>query len=246
LRVSRSNTTSIFRVKKQRNFVAIDKSFLSDPSLSCKAKGLLAFFLSKPDDWEFRLSEIRRNFKDGKESIRRGIEELQKAGYVKKVKLRGTKGKFDGVRYLIYETPYLSEVHPQTDFPASGKPKADNPSAENPSLLNNDITKDTSYRAGTSEDISKWGKNDFIKRTASLIKERLEIEDNYKLAAALIGDSDRQIDWYFPMWLVEYFTEAINRADDKKKYLFSLLKKPELWKLFMSFLESESFNGRGL
>ena len=113
-------------------------------------------------------------------------------------------------------------------------------------VRNNDITKDTSYRAGTSEDISKWGKNDFIKRTASLIKERLEIEDNYKLAAALIGDSDRQIDWYFPLWLVEHFTEAINRADDKKKYLFSLLKKPELWKLFMSFLESESFNGRGL
>ncbi|PNS36836.1 hypothetical protein, partial [Mesotoga sp. B105.6.4] len=68
----------------------------------------------------------------------------------------------------------------------------------------------------------------------------------YKLAAALIKDSERRIDWYFPMWLVENLTDAINRADDKKKYLFSLLKKPELWKLFMDFLERESFMGRGL
>ena len=222
MRVSRSNTPSIFRVKKQRNFVAIDKSFLNDASLSCKAKGLLAFFLSKPDDWEFRLSEIRRNFKDGKESIRKGIEELQKAGYVKKVKLRGTKGKFDGVRYLIYETPYLSEVHPQSDFPTSGKPKADNPAAENPSLLNNDITKDTSYRADTSEDISKWGKNDFIKKTASLIKERLGIEDNYKLAAALdtvvgLPDPFKFITFRNLSELVDYLPEEAYEKKEKLK-----------------------------
>ncbi len=41
----------IIRVKKcQNNFVMMDKTFLEDTRLSFKAKGILAYLLSKPDN----------------------------------------------------------------------------------------------------------------------------------------------------------------------------------------------------
>lgn len=43
----------VIRVKKRpSNFVMMDKTFLEDDRLSYKAKGLLAYLLSKPDDWK--------------------------------------------------------------------------------------------------------------------------------------------------------------------------------------------------
>ncbi|HOY26729.1 MAG TPA: helix-turn-helix domain-containing protein, partial [Mesotoga sp.] len=169
---------SILRVKKTNNYVVLDKGFLQDPSLSCKAKGLLSYLLSKPDDWEIRLSELCRHFSDGKDSIRKGIEELEKAGYIKKERLRGGNGKFAGVRYMVYETPCLSQKEPQTE-----KPDTVFPAPENPTLLNNDLTKDTSYRVATNFEVSFMSKRECIKKTARLIED-LGVENSYKVAAA--------------------------------------------------------------
>ncbi|UZM97330.1 hypothetical protein OL548_19285 [Lysinibacillus sp. MHQ-1] len=43
----------IYRVVKNDNFVVLDKGFLNNDQLSWKAKGLLAYMLSLPDDWDF-------------------------------------------------------------------------------------------------------------------------------------------------------------------------------------------------
>ena len=42
----------VIRVQKRpSSFVMMDKSFLEDTRLSYKAKGILAYLLSKPDNW---------------------------------------------------------------------------------------------------------------------------------------------------------------------------------------------------
>lgn len=227
---------SILRVKKTNNYVVLDKGFLQDPSLSCKAKGLLSYLLSKPDDWEIRLSELCRHFSDGKDSIRKGIEELEKAGYIKKERLRGGNGKFAGVRYMVYETPCLSQKEPQTE-----KPDTVFPAPENPTLLNNDLTKDTSYRVATNFEVSFMSKRECIKKTARLIED-LGVENSYKVAAAMFRNADREIDWHFPIWILENLNEAIERADDKVKYLLSLLQDDNLWHCYASQLEDEAFD----
>ena len=104
----------IFRVKKDRNnpYVMLNKHFLHDDNLSWKAKGILAYLLSKPDDWQIYEAEIIKHSKDGRESVRSGIKELINNGYIKRTAIRGEKGRFCGYNYDVYEIPnvVLTEV----------------------------------------------------------------------------------------------------------------------------------------
>ncbi|TKI88055.1 DNA-binding protein, partial [Bacillus wiedmannii] len=43
----------IFRVKKDNNYSVINNTGLKDKRLSWKAKGILAYILTLPDDWVF-------------------------------------------------------------------------------------------------------------------------------------------------------------------------------------------------
>jgi hypothetical protein len=63
----------IFRVVKNKNFVVLDKGFLANENLSAKAKGILAYLLSLPDNWNLSISELTKHFKDGEKSIRSGV-----------------------------------------------------------------------------------------------------------------------------------------------------------------------------
>lgn len=67
----------VIRVKKRpSNFVMMDKTFLEDDRLSYKAKGLLAYLLSKPDDWKVIVGNLVNSSKDGKASVYAGLKEL--------------------------------------------------------------------------------------------------------------------------------------------------------------------------
>ncbi len=68
----------IIRVKKcQNNFVMMDKTFLEDTRLSFKAKGILAYLLSKPDNWKVIVGNLVNSSTDGKKAIYSGLKELK-------------------------------------------------------------------------------------------------------------------------------------------------------------------------
>lgn len=134
-----------FRVQKDKEnpYVMINKKYLSDPDLSMKAKGILTYLLSKPDDWKVYQKEIVKNTKEGRDAIRSGIKELEEAGYIIKVRLHKANGEFAGYEYFVYEIPQkkangeiLDRIvkSPKTDFPKTDKPKT-----ENPQLLINEL-----------------------------------------------------------------------------------------------------------
>src|SRR5699024_8963784 len=107
--------SSIFRIKKNDNFVVMDKAFLNNPKLSWKAKGILAFMLSKPDDWTFYIDELIKHSTDGERSFRSGFKELTDNGYVKRKPIR--KGqRIERWETIVYENPELcSFVHVQNE-----------------------------------------------------------------------------------------------------------------------------------
>lgn len=83
----------VIRIRKRpNNFVMMDKTFLEDTRLSYKAKGLLAYLLSKPDDWKVIVGNLVNNSKDGKASVYAGLKELKECGYYEKVPIRNEKG----------------------------------------------------------------------------------------------------------------------------------------------------------
>ena len=62
---------TIFRVKKNADnpFVMIDRRPIENPKLSWKAKGILAYLLSRPDNWVVRLGDLVKHSPDGAFSV---------------------------------------------------------------------------------------------------------------------------------------------------------------------------------
>ncbi len=112
-----------FRVNKSKNYTTINNTGLRDERLSWKAKGILAYILSLPDDWVFYMEEISTHAKDGIDSLRVGMKELKKYGYVRRFPVKNEKGKITNWETIIYEVPQVE--NPQVEVPF----------VENPTLL---------------------------------------------------------------------------------------------------------------
>ena len=101
---------SIVRVKKRDHpFVQIDKRCLEDSRLSWKTKGILAYLLSRPDDWVVRFEQLQTVSKDGKSSIRSAFKELSELGYCERVPKQvideDGRSVLMGSEYVVYELP---------------------------------------------------------------------------------------------------------------------------------------------
>lgn len=156
--------SKIIRVKKKDNFVVLDKAFLNNTELSWKAKGILAFMLSKPDNWIFYLEEVMKHSTDGKDSFRAGINELKNYGYMQRIRTRNSKGHIDW-ETVVYERPHTDK--PQVDNPPMDKPQVEKPCMGNPQLLSTDSTKN---------DITK---NDSTNKESPSISKVREIYNHY-------------------------------------------------------------------
>lgn len=79
---------NIYRVEKNKNYTVINNEILKRPDLSWKAKGIMAYILSLPDDWVIHLNEIMEHSTDGEASFRSGWRELTDLGYVERKPIR--------------------------------------------------------------------------------------------------------------------------------------------------------------
>ena len=92
--------------------------------MSLKSKGLLSLMLSLPDDWNYSIAGLVSLSKDGKDSVMAALAELEKFGYLTRLRTTNSKGQFSGVEYNIFEEP-------QKDIPVAEKQNSDNQNAEN-------------------------------------------------------------------------------------------------------------------
>lgn len=97
---------AVFRVYKESgNFVTVHKSFIHDDNLSWKAKGILLYLLSRPDDWRIYETELNKHSSDGRDSLRTGIKELEQTGYIHRTRRRNEKGQLREYEYQVFEQP---------------------------------------------------------------------------------------------------------------------------------------------
>ena len=92
----------VFKIEKNKNYTIMSNYHLRDKNLSLKAKGLLSFMLSLPENWDYSLSGLIAVCKEQESSIKSTLKELKEAGYLVIEKVRGEKGYFE-YNYLIYE-----------------------------------------------------------------------------------------------------------------------------------------------
>ncbi len=91
--------------RRKHPYAQIDRRTLADARLSLKAKGLLAYLLSLPDDWEIHTSEIFKHSTDGSYAHREAFRELLKLGYATCEKKRSAdNSRIEGSIWTIHET----------------------------------------------------------------------------------------------------------------------------------------------
>lgn len=131
---------SIMRVHKTSNFTVMSNYHFKEKKMSLKAKGLLSLMLSLPDDWDYSVAGLATLSKDGKDSIMSALQELEKFGYLTRVRLTNDKGQFAGIEYNIYEQP--QPKNPIAEKPISDNENAENPISEEPQQLNTNSIKE--------------------------------------------------------------------------------------------------------
>lgn len=120
--------------KQEVNFTQVSNNVLCDKNLSAKAKWIYAYLYSKPNNWQFASERIARDFSDGLRAIKTGLQELEKAWYLKR------KRQWDGsVDYFIYNNPQVENSTLDED------PKVENRTVLKPHSAKIDPISNTEY-----------------------------------------------------------------------------------------------------
>ncbi len=97
------NETIFIKTEKKAGYSIIDNRIIYDNRLSAKARMICIFTLSLPNDWVLNFDELCTHFKEGSSSIRSGLNELKKFGYLSIEAIKDENNKFIGSRYVINE-----------------------------------------------------------------------------------------------------------------------------------------------
>lgn len=94
------------RVEKNRNYTLMSNYHLRDKQLSLKAKGLMSFVLSLPEDWNYSVEGLASVCMESKNTINSILHELEDHKYIKRTRIY-ENGKIADWEYIIYEEPNL-------------------------------------------------------------------------------------------------------------------------------------------
>lgn len=141
---------SIIRVKKDKHhpYLIMNKTGLNDKRLSLKAKGLLCYLLSKPDNWYIDTKELAANSSNGIKSILSTIKELVHYTYIQKLQFRNNNGQYSYYHYLVFENPQQLNSIKTTTSPKRPFRFPDKRLSDNSTLLSNN--KDISNNTATA------------------------------------------------------------------------------------------------
>ena len=147
-----SKSQTIFRVEKNADnpFVMIDRRPIENPSLSWRAKGILTYLISRPDNWIVRLGDLVKRSPDGVYAVRAALKELTKAGHLSRKEER-ENGKFKQYVLLVHEVSISSTP---TNLPHAMEPLTVLPHAVNLTLNDTD-----SINENELNDIEEVGRN---------------------------------------------------------------------------------------
>lgn len=241
---------AVFRVIKDKEnpYVMLNKYSLYDKNLSYKAKGILSYCLSRPDNWEFYEEEISSHSTDGLASIKTGLKELMNKGYIVRKRKRDVLGKFKGYEYLVYEVPQTikedslsATISPKCDFPTTDNPLTENPTLEKPStenrmLLNND---NTNYRNKLNNELSN---------SSNSSKGNMEVFKHFEkcnfglLSPMLIEKIAADIEIYSREWVIKAAEISDEAGVHRYDYVKSIL---ENWKANGGIKEKKEVKSNG-
>ncbi|MDV2476801.1 replication protein [Rhodococcus zopfii] len=167
--------------RKADNFTILSNAVLGDDRLSFRARGLLAWLLSKPADWHIRSDAIARHSpKEGRDAIRSIMRELRDAGYLVVEKHQDERGRWSTIQ-TIYEEPVATAPTPPT--PRPGKSPAGPADNGEPGTLTRTDPPRTQTNNTSAQTATSLG--DVLTAVSSSEIAREELDRNARNIAAL-------------------------------------------------------------
>jgi hypothetical protein len=146
---------TIGRKRKKNGFTQISNVLLEDSRLSWRAKGVLCYLMSRPDNWKVNKTDIKNRATEGRDALQSVLGELRKFGYLHIYRNTTSQGQIEGWVWEYDDEPFILDVlenqtteKPQefdqiqaiprtTDFPYDGNPVRRESSTYNNTVINN-------------------------------------------------------------------------------------------------------------
>ncbi len=122
-------TRTIIRAARRHRYTTLDVQIIEDIRLTWAARGVLAYLLSRPDNWRVIIKDLQRRGDLGRDGIYTVLRELRRAGYLHFDRIRDEFGRVREGCYIVTEEPtpellpaWPDEAEPNTDEPDRAQP----------------------------------------------------------------------------------------------------------------------------
>jgi len=213
--------------RTQENFTTVPNSLINDERLSWKAKGILIYLMSKPNDWVVRESDLIKKAKESKTAYRSGCKELEDLGYLKVSQKRSEDGTFSNSVVTIDLLP-MSENLTSENLTSENHSNTNN---SNTNTNNTNISKDIG-NISLKEKNNNYGNKELLILKDILIRkypvEIIGITNTRELQNLKQVCSPRKgrDEWMNPYWrdnFEKFLKEYLSITD--QKYLVRSVKK---------------------
>jgi hypothetical protein len=147
--------TIIRAPRPEIGYAIIRNETIRDQVLSYRARGLLSYLLSMPDDWVTSTERLQGACTEGRDAIRAAIKELEAAGYMVLEKTQDARGRWSS-RWTVYDKSHKSAVERLGEIRESQKyRRLENrhsvDQALKEELITNDLGKDSQRYLGSRD-----------------------------------------------------------------------------------------------
>lgn len=152
-------------------FAMIANEALENADLTWRARGVLAYLLSRPEGWSTsaeRLAAMSPKGKEGRDAMRSVLNELEAAGYIRREKTQDSRGRWSTTLVVYdYPEPPVPAAEPATTAaeppivepaknggsPGVGKPAVGQPAVGKPGPSNKTETKTENKNSSSSSSL---------------------------------------------------------------------------------------------
>jgi DnaD/phage-associated family protein len=191
------------RVKKDDHYFAASNEPFNDKRLSWEARGLMGYLLSKPNNWQVRMTDLENQGPAGGRKLKRMLAELRMCRYMNRIRVKLPNGKFDWITE-VYESP---AQNPNKSTSGTFCTSAISTSAKQPDIV-----------------ITESPSTDSLEIEGNDRKVFTALEN---LIGSLGMDTPRYVDTWLEKHTVEWILKAVGIAKDKGarsvKYVDSVL-----------------------
>jgi len=93
------------------HFTVVQNQVIRDKRLSWRARGILIYLLSQPDDWKTTAAHLTAVGIEGRDSVRMALSELENQGYLRRQKHQDERGRWTTAIY-VYDFPQNPQLYP--------------------------------------------------------------------------------------------------------------------------------------